>query len=237
MAFGLRRQNSCLEENLRSTLSSADLLNPSEIRTAERCLEDMEVFEHIPTDSELVFQAKILCREFMYSRITREGLSWSWVQAASPGAPAALTYSALVLLKLGDELENLRPHVYRNVAKQLNILVAMEAVVSDAFLSVANEIISLGITWGKVVAVFAVAGGLAVDCVRQERPAVVHTIEESMGEFVRKSLVPWLRKRGGWGDISKCVRKVESRTQTHWYSSVTLTWRHVVKIIYIYLMK
>ncbi|XP_046718330.1 bcl-2-related ovarian killer protein homolog B isoform X4 [Silurus meridionalis] len=194
MAFGLRRQNSCLEENLRSTLSSADLLNPSEIRTAERCLEDMEVFEHIPTDSELVFQAKILCREFMYSRITREGLSWSWVQAASPGAPAALTYSALVLLKLG-------------------------------------------ITWGKVVAVFAVAGGLAVDCVRQERPAVVHTIEESMGEFVRKSLVPWLRKRGGWGDISKCVRKVESRTQTHWYSSVTLTWRHVVKIIYIYLMK
>lgn len=48
------------------------------------------------------------------------------------------------------------------------------------------------------MAIFAVAGGLAVDCVRQERPAVVRTIEETLGEFVRKSLVPWLRRRGGW---------------------------------------
>lgn len=48
------------------------------------------------------------------------------------------------------------------------------------------------------MAVFAVAGGLAVDCVRQEQPAVVYTIEECLGEFVRKSLVPWLRRRGGW---------------------------------------
>lgn len=48
------------------------------------------------------------------------------------------------------------------------------------------------------MAIFAVAGGLGVDCVRKERPAVVDTIEETLGEFVRKSLVPWLRRRGGW---------------------------------------
>ncbi|MCJ8740438.1 hypothetical protein PDJAM_G00058890 [Pangasius djambal] len=201
----------------------------------------MEVLEQVPTESELVLQAKVLCREFMYSRVTREGLSWSRVEeaprAAPRAAPAALARAALVLLKLGDELEKMRPHVYRNIAKQLNISVAMEAVVLDAFLSVATEILSLGITWGKVVAIFAVAGGLAVDCVRQECPAVVHTIEESLGELVRKSLVPWLRRRGGWGDILKCVRKVERRTQTHWLSSVVLTWRHLVKMIYIYLMK
>ncbi|XP_053543312.1 bcl-2-related ovarian killer protein homolog B isoform X1 [Ictalurus punctatus] len=197
----------------------------------------MEALEQIPTESELVLQAKLLCREFMYSRITREGLSWCRVEAAPPAAPAALTHAALVLLKLGDELENMRPNVYRNIAKQLNISVTMEAVVSDAFLYVATEILSLGITWGKVVAIFAVAGGLAVDCVRQERAAVVHTIEESLGEFVRKSLVPWLRRRGGWGDILKCVRNVENRTQTHWTSSVILTWRHLLNMIYIYLIK
>ncbi|KAG7321562.1 hypothetical protein KOW79_014420 [Hemibagrus wyckioides] len=179
----------------------------------------------------------MLCREFMYSRITREGLSWTEVDTAPPAAPGTLAHTALVLLKLGDELENIQPHVYRNIARQLNISVTMEVVVSDAFLSVATEILSLGITWGKVVAIFAVAGGLAVDCVRQERPAVVHTIEESLGEFVRKSLVPWLRRRGGWSDILKCVRNVETRSQTHWLSSVVLTWRHLVKMIYIYLMK
>ncbi|KAF4086388.1 hypothetical protein AMELA_G00105170 [Ameiurus melas] len=197
----------------------------------------MEVLEQIPTESELVLHAKLLFREFMWSRITREGLIWCRVEAAPPAAPPALTHAALVLLKLGDELENMRPHVYRNIAKQLNISLAMEAVVSDAFLYVATEILSLGITWGKVVAIFAVAAGLAVDCVRQERAAVVHTIEESLGEFVRKSLVPWLRRRGGWGDISKCMRTVENRTQTHWISSVILTWRHLLKMIYIYLMK
>ncbi|KAK3531437.1 hypothetical protein QTP70_020519 [Hemibagrus guttatus] len=197
----------------------------------------MEVLEQIPTERELVIQAKMLCREFMYSRITREGLSWSEVDAAPPAAPAALSHTVLVLLKLGDELENIQPHIYRNIARQLNISVAMEVVVSDAFLSVATEILSLGITWGKVVAIFAVAAGLAVDCVRQERPAVVHTIEESLGEFVRKCLVLWLRRRGGWSDILNCVRNVERRSQTHWLSSVVLTWRHLVKMIYIYLTK
>lgn len=46
----------------------------------------------------------------------------------------------------GDELEYLRPNVYRNVARQLNITVASESVVSDAFLAVAADIFSTGKT-------------------------------------------------------------------------------------------
>lgn len=55
-----------------------------------------------------------------------------------------------------------------------------------------------GVTWGKVVSLYAVAGALAVDCVRHGHPAMVHTIVDCMGEFVRKSLTSWLRRRGGW---------------------------------------
>lgn len=58
-----------------------------------------------------------------------------------------------------------------------------------------------GITWGKVVAIYAVAAGLAVDCVRQGHPVVVHAIVDSLGEFVRRNLVPWLKKRGGWVSV------------------------------------
>lgn len=58
--------------------------------------------------------------------------------------------------------------------------------------------LSAGVTWGKVVSLYAVAGALAVDCVRHGFPAMVHTIVDCMGEFVRKSLVSWLKKRGGW---------------------------------------
>lgn len=44
----------------------------------------------------------------------------------------------------GDELESMQPSLYRNVARQLNISVAMENMVSDAFIAVATEILSTG---------------------------------------------------------------------------------------------
>uniref|UniRef100_A0A8B9JLB5 Bcl-2-related ovarian killer protein homolog B-like n=1 Tax=Astyanax mexicanus TaxID=7994 RepID=A0A8B9JLB5_ASTMX len=199
----------------------------------------MDLMDRGPSEKELVFQSKILCRDFIYSRITREGLNWSKVESSLPVPvpDGALGDVSMVLLKLGDELEYMRPYIYRNVAKQLSISVSVESVVSDAFLSVATEILSLGITWGKVVAIFAVAGGLAVDCVRQGHPAMILTIVDSLGEFVRKSLVPWLKRRGGWGDISKCVTSVDTTPPSHWMSAVVSTWRHVVKTMYIYLMK
>ncbi len=62
--------------------------------------------------------------------------------------------------------------------------------------------ITAGITWGKVVAMYAVAGALAVDCVRHGHPTSVHIIVDSLGQFVRKFLVPWLKRRGGWVSAS-----------------------------------
>ncbi|CAM4593594.1 hypothetical protein PO909_030753 [Leuciscus waleckii] len=198
---------------------------------------EMKMFDRTHTEKELVSQSKELCRDFIHSRIIREGFSWSKVEPDLPEPHGALIDVSVVLLKLGDELECMRPYVYRNIAKQLNISVAVEAVVSDAFLSVATEILAMGITWGKVVAIYAVAAGLAVDCVRQGHPVMVHTIVDSLGEFARRSLVPWLKKRGGWGDISKCVVNIDSRAQAHWLSTAVLTWREFIKTMYIYLTK
>ncbi|KAL1280224.1 hypothetical protein QQF64_014824 [Cirrhinus molitorella] len=206
-------------------------------RSSVFAAEMMEVFDRTPTEKELVFQSKELCRDFIHSRLIREGLSWSKVESDLPEPHGALVDVSMVLLKLGDELECMRPYVYRNIAKQLNISVAVEAVVSDAFLSVATEILVMGITWGKVVAIYAVAAGLAVDCVRQGHPVVVHAIVDSLGEFVRRNLVPWLKKRGGWGDILKCVVNMDSRARAHWLSTAVFTWRQFLKAMYIYLTK
>ncbi|XP_043109519.1 bcl-2-related ovarian killer protein homolog B [Puntigrus tetrazona] len=206
-------------------------------RSSVLAAEMMEVFDRTPTEKELVSQSKELCRDFIHSRIAREGLSWSKVGFDLPEPRGALVDVSVVLLKLGDELECMCPYVYRNVAKQLNIGVAVEAVVSDAFLSVATEILVMGITWGKVVAIYAVAAGLAVDCARQGHPVMVHTIVDSLGEFVRRNLVPWLKKRGGWGDILKCVVNMDSRARAHWLSTAVFTWRQFLKTMYIYLTK
>ncbi|XP_034036600.1 bcl-2-related ovarian killer protein homolog A isoform X2 [Thalassophryne amazonica] len=203
-------------------------------RSSVFAAEVMEVFERTPTDKELVSQAKALCRDYIQSRLNRAGIGWS---KPEHGSAASLGEISSVLLWLGDELEYLRPNVYRNVARQLNITVSSESVVSDAFLAVAADIFSTGVTWGKVVSLYAVAGALAVDCVRHGHPAVVHTIVDCMGEFVRKSLTSWLKKRGGWVGMTKCVVNTDTSFRSHWLVCAVCTFGHYVKAIFFYLLR
>ncbi|XP_046754274.1 bcl-2-related ovarian killer protein isoform X4 [Gallus gallus] len=167
-------------------------------RSSVFAAEVMEVFDRSPTDKELVSQAKALCRDYINSRLIRAGVSWSKPEHNTPVPGGKLAEVSAILLRLGDELEYIRPNVYRNIARQLNISLHSETVVTDAFLAVAAQIFTAGITWGKVVSLYAVAAGLAVDCVRHAQPAMVHTIVDCLGEFVRKTLVTWLKRRGGW---------------------------------------
>ncbi|XP_077440371.1 bcl-2-related ovarian killer protein homolog A [Vanacampus margaritifer] len=195
-----------------------------------------EVFDRSPTDKELVSQAKALCRDYIQSRLSRAGIGWSKPEQLASSWGASGDVSA-VLLWLGDELEYLRPSVYRNVARQLNIAVASESAVTDAFLAVAADIFSTGVTWGKVVSLYAVAGSLAVDCVRHGHPAMVHTIVDCMGEFVRKSLSAWLKRRGGWVDLTKCVVNTEVGLRSHWLVLSLCTFGHYVKAVVLYLLR
>ncbi|XP_010781912.1 bcl-2-related ovarian killer protein homolog A-like [Notothenia coriiceps] len=103
-----------------------------------------EVFDRSPTDKELVSQAKALCRDYIHSRLNRAGIGWSKPEHGLAASGGALGEISSVMLWLGDELEYLRPNVYRNVARQLNITVASENIVSDAFLAVAADIFSTG---------------------------------------------------------------------------------------------
>uniref|UniRef100_A0A3B3VA37 BCL2 family apoptosis regulator BOK a n=1 Tax=Poecilia latipinna TaxID=48699 RepID=A0A3B3VA37_9TELE len=157
-----------------------------------------EVFDRSPTDKELVSQAKSLCRDYIHSRLNRVGIGWSKPEQGVAASGGKLAEVSLVVQWLCEELEFLRPNIYRNVARQLNITVSVEGVVSDAFMAIAADVFSTGVTWGKVVSLYTVAGSLAVDCVRHGHPAMIDTIVDCMGEFVRKSLTPWLKKRGGW---------------------------------------
>ncbi|KAG5847278.1 bcl-2-related ovarian killer protein homolog A-like [Anguilla rostrata] len=206
-------------------------------RSSVFAAEAMDVFNRTPTDKELVSQAKALCKDYIHSRLNRAGIGWSKPEQSLSVAGGMLGEVSSILLWLGDELEYLRPTVYRNVARQLNITVTSENVVSDAFLAVADEIFSTGVTWGKVVSLYAVAGALAVDCVRHGHPAMVHTIVDCFGEFVRKSLSPWLKKRGGWEDITKCVVNSDPRFWSHWLVSAAYTCGHYLKAVVFYLLR
>ncbi|KAM8727438.1 bcl-2-related ovarian killer protein homolog A-like [Acanthopagrus latus] len=206
-------------------------------RSSVFAAEVLDVFDRSLSEKELVSQSKALCRDYILSRLNQTGLGWSKAELNLSASNAALTEVSMVLLCLGDELESIQPSLYRNVARQLNISVAMESMVSDAFIGVATEIFSTGITWGKVVAMYAVAGALAVDCVRQGHPSTIHIIVDSLGQFVRKFLAPWLKRRGGWAEISKCVVKKDLTPEHSWLSSSIDSLKYFLTTVYVYVMK
>ncbi|XP_069013428.1 bcl-2-related ovarian killer protein homolog B [Embiotoca jacksoni] len=210
-----------------------DVLRRSTVFAAEV----LDVFDRSLTEKELVSQSKALCRDFILSRLNQNGLGWSKTEINFSPSNATLADVSMVLLCLGDELECIQPNLYRNVARQLNISVAMENMVSDAFIGVATEIFSTGITWGKVVSMYAVAGALAVDCVRHGHPTTIHILVDSMGQFVRKFLVQWLKRRGGWAEITKCVVKKDLLPEQPWVSSVVESFKYFLTTMYVYVMK
>ncbi|KAM4605126.1 bcl-2-related ovarian killer protein homolog A-like isoform 3-T3 [Polymixia lowei] len=89
-------------------------------RSSEFAAEVLEVFDRSVTEKELVSQSKALCRDYIHSRLNQNGLGWSKAELNLPTSNAALSEVSLVLLCLGDELEYMRPSLYRNVARQLN---------------------------------------------------------------------------------------------------------------------
>lgn len=206
-------------------------------RSAGFSAEVLDVFDRSVTDKELVSQSKALCRDYIISRLNQNGLGWSKSELNFSPSNTAISEVSVVLLCLGEELESIQPGLYRNVARQLNISVAMENMVSDAFIGVATEIFSTGITWGKVVAMYAVAGALAVDCVRQGHVNTAHVIVDSLGQFVRKYLVHWLKRRGGWMEITKCVVRKDFIPENHWMTSVLDSLKYFLTSVYIYIMK
>ncbi|XP_073481864.1 bcl-2-related ovarian killer protein [Lithobates pipiens] len=207
-------------------------------RSSVFAAEVFEVFDRSPTDKELVAQGKALCRDFIQARLQRAGLGWNKPEhGISSSVGGRMAEVSATFLRLGDELEYMRPAVYRNIARQLNISLSSETVLSDALLAVASEIFTAGITWGKVVSLYAVAAGLAMDCVKHSQPALVLTIVDCVGEFIRTTLVTWLKRRGGWTDVTKCVITSESSLRSHWLVSSAYNVGHFLKAVIFFLLR
>ncbi|EDL91912.1 Bcl-2-related ovarian killer protein, isoform CRA_b [Rattus norvegicus] len=101
---------------------------------------------------------------------------------------------------------------------------------------VCTVLLRLGITWGKVVSLYSVAAGLAVDCVRQAQPAMVHALVDCLGEFVRKTLATWLRRRGGWTDVLKCVVSTDPGFRSHWLVATLCSFGRFLKAAFFLLL-
>ncbi|XP_073995062.1 bcl-2-related ovarian killer protein-like isoform X2 [Rhodnius prolixus] len=165
--------------------------------------------------AEIVDQGRALCAQYIRSRLKRTGIFSKKCGLQRLRSAATLPGGFVVrqvlpeLISIGAELERLHPKVYTGVGRQISSLpggaASSEKALASALTCVSKELTRGQVTWARVVSLFAVAGGLAVDCVRSGHPEYIYSIVEAMATSIENDLATWIAENGGWpGLCSYC---------------------------------
>lgn len=100
-----------------------------------------------------------------------------------------------LLAKLCLELEETNSQFFENLSRNLSINTENA---QSTFFSVAKEIVSDGINWGRIISLFTFAGVLCHHFVVQKQPHMVIEIASILCTFIKEHLMPWINKHGGW---------------------------------------
>lgn len=126
-----------------------------------------------------------------------------------------------------EELERMHPRVYMNISRHLSRAPfgELEEAHTAPYLlnAVAKDLFKNGINWAKIVSIFTVSGGLAVDIVRQGHYDYLPRLIESTGDIVEDDLVPWLIDNGGWSGLLEHIRPTYYYFDRHFTPSEWLT--------------
>ncbi|XP_037917560.1 bcl-2-related ovarian killer protein homolog B isoform X2 [Hermetia illucens] len=168
---------------------------------------------------ELINQGKCLCGQYIRARLRRAGvLNRKVIQRlrAILEPSSNVVYEVYPALNsMGEEIERLHPRLYTNVSRQLSSAPFGELQDGDTapmlLNLVAKELFKTNITWGKIISVFSVCGGFAIDCVRQGHYDYLQYLIDGMSEIIEEDLVHWLADNGGWLGLLKHIRPPETK--------------------------
>jgi hypothetical protein len=157
----------------------------------------------VVSNDEIALQAEYICEKYIECRFTRNGKNTK-LQVNPHFTTEAINKDICseevvkTMQKLGGILENNYPQLYTNVAKQLNFAVNFDLVVCGVFTCVCDNILASGITWAKIVSMYAFAAALADDCCQGKDVRTAKSISRWMGQYTHKRLCGWIREHGGW---------------------------------------
>lgn len=96
----------------------------------------------------------------------------------------------------------MHPRTYSNISRQVSRSTGGEFQTVDTapliISAIARYLFKSDITWSKIISLYALTGGIAVDCVRQGHPEYLPKLVEGLGEVIEDELVPWINDNGGW---------------------------------------
>ncbi|CAG9825412.1 unnamed protein product, partial [Phaedon cochleariae] len=156
---------------------------------------------------EIVAVGIAMCTLYIRAKLKRSGvfnrkLGLTRVRSAVGTMEACSTVVREVYPALScacSELERAHPKLFSRVARQTGR--APGTGIAGVLLAVGQHLLRAEPTWGKVAAVYSVAGGLAVDSARLGRPEDVHVIQEDMTELLEERMALWVHTNGGWNGL------------------------------------
>ncbi|XP_042215912.1 bcl-2-related ovarian killer protein-like isoform X3 [Homarus americanus] len=155
----------------------------------------------------VVTQAKCLVTQYIRSRLKRAGLLHKKLGLQRLRSVANLAGGWEVcevfprVSGIGQELERTYPKLYASVARQLSITLTSDKVVRSVMVQVAGHVFRAEVTWARIISLFAVAAGLASDCVKQGHPEYVAGVIEVVGLVTERHTAPWIASQGGWSSL------------------------------------
>uniref|UniRef100_A0A182K049 Bcl-2 Bcl-2 homology region 1-3 domain-containing protein n=1 Tax=Anopheles christyi TaxID=43041 RepID=A0A182K049_9DIPT len=210
---------------------------------------------HLTTSQDVINQGKCLCGEYIRARLKRTGLlnrktlqrlrnSMEHCMAGSgvgigAGGGVVVREALPILNGMGEELERMHPRLYTNVSRQISNEPWGELTEPDTvgylLHVVAKDLFKSGITWGKVISLFAISGGLAVDCVRQDHADYLQQLIEGTADVIEEDLSGWLVERGGWLGLQDHVHPPQPEISVTGWLSITALTLAVIYVVSLFL--
>ncbi|XP_037090222.1 uncharacterized protein LOC119110486 [Pollicipes pollicipes] len=157
--------------------------------------------------TDIVHQSKSLCSQYVRARLKRSGAfhrklglqRLSSLASLHGGAEICEVFREMALI--GVELERMHPSVFTAISRQVNMAITSDKTVRAVVNSVAVDLFRTEVTWGRIIALYAVAGGLAVECVKLGHPEYLMGLIESMGMVAERDTGQWIASQGGWAAL------------------------------------
>lgn len=104
----------------------------------------------------------------------------------------------------------MHPRIYSNISRQLSRAPfgeLEEAHTAPILLNaVAKDLLKNGINWGKVISIYTMSGGLAIDIVRQGHYDYLPRLIQGTVDIIQDDCIGWLLDNGGWSGLLDHIR-------------------------------
>ncbi|KAL1491489.1 hypothetical protein ABEB36_012080 [Hypothenemus hampei] len=118
-----------------------------------------------------------------------------------------------------QELERMYPKLYTNISRQTGPPPSESNV--GILLPIGHHILRTEPNWGKIVAIYCIAGGLSVDYVRQGQSEHLHIILEDMTELLEDQIANWVHSSGGgWSGLIGHCRQMDQEVPLSEYLTI-----------------